>query len=109
MCSPVLDGSLNMIHVKNVIHAMCVKWMNRLCLDRGQSWLRIAWTQITQCILDALLSGLTGVCETDLQKVSPFYAAVLCLYCYVNSLFYKRNPKLDLQHNLFGTDFAPKI
>ena len=37
MCSSVLDGGLNMIHVKNVIHAMRVKWLTRLCLDRGQS------------------------------------------------------------------------
>ena len=109
MCSPVLDGGLNMIHVKNVIHAMRVKWLNRLCLDRGQSWSRIAWTKITQYILDTLLPGLTGVCELDIQKVPPFYAAVLCSYYYVNSLFYKRNPKLDLLHNIFGTDFAPKI
>ncbi len=98
-----------MIHIKNIIHAMRVKWLNRLCLDRGQLWLRIAWTQITQYILDTLLLGLTGICESDLQKVPPYYAVVLHSYYYVNSLFYKRNPKLDLQHNLFGTDFALKI
>ncbi len=88
MCSPVLDGGLNMVHVKNVIHAMRVKWLNRLCLDRGQSWLRMAWSQITKYILDTLLLVLTGVCESDIQKIPPFYAAVLHSYCHANSLFY---------------------
>ncbi len=98
-----------MVDIKNVIHTMRVKWLNRLCLDRGQSWSRMAWSQITKYILDTLLPGLTGVCKSDIQKIPPFYAAVLHSYCHINSLFYQRNPKLALSHKLFGTDFAPKI
>ena len=29
-CAPVADGGLNMVHIKNLVHGLDVKWFQRL-------------------------------------------------------------------------------
>ncbi len=41
-------GGLKMIHVRNVVHTLHVKWMNRLTMDRGFTWSRMIWPQLTK-------------------------------------------------------------
>ncbi len=33
--SPETNGGINMIHVKNIVHCLWVKWVNHLCQDVG--------------------------------------------------------------------------
>ncbi len=37
-CSDVCKGGLNMINIKNTVHVLWLKWMDRLCKDVGSSW-----------------------------------------------------------------------
>ncbi len=57
----------------------------------------------------SLLPSLTAISEQDIACFSPFYHSVFCSYAFVNSLFFQQNSKLQLQCNLFGTTFAPRI
>ncbi len=36
--SPETHGGLNMIHVKNAVHCLWVKWINHMCHDVSSSW-----------------------------------------------------------------------
>ena len=73
------------------------------------SWSRIIWNKLNNCILITLLSGLTAVVEQDIDPLPLFYRAMICSYTHINNLFFQCNEKLQLQWNLFGTIFAPRI
>ncbi len=85
-----------MINIKSVLHMLRVKWMIRLCQDRGMSWSRIIWNKLNTCILVTLLSGLTAVVEQDIEPLPLFYCAMICSYTYVNNIFFQCNKKLQL-------------
>ena len=84
---------MKMLHVKNVIHGLRMKWMHLLTTDMGLSWSCFAWPKITVIILPKLFGGLCQVLEADLHKLPPFYAGMLCSYSKVNDLYYKENKK----------------
>ena len=71
------NGSLKMLHIKNVVHTLRVKWMARLSLDRGFTWSRMIWLKIIAKIPSMLLQGLRHVPESCLQEIDPFYAQIL--------------------------------
>ncbi len=91
-----------MLHVKNVVHNLRVKWMAQLSLDRGFTWSRMIWLRITTKMPSMLLQGLRHVLESCLQEMDPFYAQILQSYTYLNNLFYSGNKSLDLPINLWG-------
>ena len=55
MCAPLEDGGLNMIHIKNVVHGLRVKWFQWLCADCGSSWSKFVWDDLTALIPHQLL------------------------------------------------------
>ncbi len=77
MISPLENGGLKILHIKNVVHNLRVKWMARLSLDRGFTWLRMIWLKIIAKIPSILLQGLRHVPELCLQEMDPFYAQIL--------------------------------
>ncbi len=93
---------LKILHVKNAIHVLRVKWMQHFCVDMGLTWSRLVWPTITHRILPNLFQGLCCVPELVICGLDPFYSSMLCSYTYVNNLFYKANKKLDLPINLWG-------
>ncbi len=109
MYAPVDRGGLNMINVKNVVHVLRVKWMDRLCKDAGSSWSRFAWAHLTNILAPKMITSLTGIDENTLSSLLKFYRAVVYSYCYVNCLFYTKNQGLPLSYNLFGTKNHPLI
>ncbi len=109
MYSSILSGGINMVNIKNVLHVMRTKWMVCLCKDCSLSWSRIIWNKLQHSIPESLLSGLTAVTKQDITQLPLFYCAMIHSYAYVNSIFYQHNPKLQLQWNLFGTSFAPRV
>ncbi len=107
--SPVSEGGLKMLHVKNVLHTLQVKWMHRLTQDLGLSWSRFIWPLITKCIPPNLFGGMRQISESELKGLPLFYADMLHSYCRVNNLFYLRNDQLALPHNLWMTLGIPKL
>ncbi len=49
-CATVADGGLNMIHIKNLVHGLHLKWFQRMCADAGSSWSRFIWPEIETLI-----------------------------------------------------------
>ena len=91
MYAPVDQRGLNMINVKNVVHVLWVKWMDRLCKDAGSSWPRFAWEHLTNILAPRMIVGLTGIDENTLESLPKFYRAVVHSYCHAMSLFYAKN------------------
>ena len=100
-CASKEDGGLSMIHVKNSVHYLRMKWMHCLCKDVGLSWLRYAWCEITGIIADQLFAGLRAVSEHVLQPLDPFYAVMLQSFAHVNNLFYTNQDASTLPKNLW--------
>ncbi len=50
-----------MLHVKNVVHELKVKWMHRLSKDKGLTWSRYIWREITSHFLPDLIQGLIHI------------------------------------------------
>ncbi len=98
-----------MLHVKNVLHSLWVKWMQHLSNDLGLSWSRFIWPKLSALYLPELIGGMRGVQELDLHTLPPFYAGMVRSFCRVNNLFYKKNPNLYLSHNLWATVGAPAV
>ncbi len=95
-------GGLKMLHVRNVVHALRVKWMQHFSLDMGLTWSRLAWPAVTCRIPPELFQGLCHVLESALCGLDQFYSSMLHSYTYVSNLFYKANKELDLPINLWG-------
>ncbi len=100
-CALVSDGGFNMLHVKNVVHGLRVKWYLGLCTDIGFSWSQFIWPDLTALIPYQLLQGLWSVSKQILSQLPPFYAGVICSYAYVNDLYYKNYDTSELLHNLW--------
>ena len=75
--SPPSQGSLKMLHVKNVLHSLRVKWMQHLTADLGLSWGRFIWLQISGLYPPELHGGLREVQESDLHILPPFYTGMI--------------------------------
>ena len=71
MCTLLTDGRLNMMHVKNVVHGLRVKWFQQLCADCGSSWSKFIWPILTALIPPELLQGLRSVSEKILNLLPP--------------------------------------
>ena len=56
-----------------------------------------------------LLQGLCGVSDKILDKLPPFYVTIVCSYAYVNDLYYKSEPRMELLHNLWCGSLFPYI
>ena len=106
---PPSQGGLKMLHVKNVLHVLHVKWMKCLSTDLGLSWSRFIWPEIVTIYPPELYGGMRQVLESDLCVLPNFYAGVILSYCWVNDLFYKNNKNLSLSHNVWATWKAPEV
>ncbi len=103
------DGGLNMINIRNVIHALHVKWMKCFSDDQGRTWSRNIWLKFEQILPPSLIAGLTGITEQEIAPLPPFNQTILRSYALVNSLFYAQNPGLPIPYNLYGTKLHPRI
>ncbi len=83
--------------------------MKCLSEDQGRSWSRIIWPKIEQIFPTSLITGLTGIMESELAHLPTFYQSIFRSYVLVNDLFYKCNPGLPIPYNLYGTSLHPKI
>ena len=106
MASEVNSGN-NMIHVKNNIYCLRVKWVNHLCQDVGSSWSRYIWWKLETVAPFGLLPGLWTINENLIQKLPPFYASMLHSYAYVNNLFYEEIKVLSLPYNIWFSPIFP--
>ena len=97
----VQDKGLTMIHVKNFVHSLRIKWMARLSKDAGSSWSQFAWSNISPVILVELWAGICLISEKTLQELSPFYASIFQSFAYINNLFYEQVDTSQFQHNLW--------
>lgn len=102
-------GGLKMLHVKNVVHALRVKWMRQTSLDLGLTWSRFFWPTLTTEIPSMLIQGLCTCPESALRNLDPFYAQIIQSYTMVNNLFYKKNKSLSLPINLWGHPKSPAL
>ncbi len=91
-----------MIHVKNTVHALRVKWMHHLCKDTGSSWSRFAWPEISAVIPEQLWTGLCLVPEGLITYLDPFYAYMLRSFAMTNNLMYEEFDTSELPQNLWG-------
>ena len=96
-----------MIHIKNMVHCLRVKWMFYFCEDVGVSWPRYVWDQVEQVIPLTLLAGVRAVNENLLKSLSPFYACMIHSFAFVNNLFYEANPEAELPHNIWFSNIFP--
>ncbi len=96
-----------MIHVKNAVHCLQVKWMNCMCYDVGSSWSQYIWWKIEDIIPFDLIGGVCAINENLLQGLPPFYASMLRSYATVNNLFYEQNQALELPLNLWYSTVFP--
>ena len=69
-----------MVHVKNQVHCLRVKWFHCLCADVGSSWSWFIWPVLTEIIPVNLLTGLCRVSERILSQLPLFYAQIVCSY-----------------------------
>ncbi len=83
--------------------------MDRLCKDVGSSWSWFVWLKVTAIIPWDLIGGACSIRECDLAGLTPFYAAMLCSYVFVNNLCYEANPVLLLPQNIWFTKLFPFI
>lgn len=79
--SPPSQGSLKMLYVKNVLHILCVKWMQHLSTDLGLSWSRFIWPEIIAIFPPELHGGMRQVLESDLRVLPNFYIGIIHSYC----------------------------
>ncbi len=107
--SDYIHGNLKMLHVKNFMHSLRVKWMHRITLDVGLTWSHFIWPQLMKTIPATLLQGLQVVSESCLMGLDPFYSGILRSNCLVNNMFYKSNKSLNLPINLWGHLKLPGI
>ena len=103
MYTPVSHGGLNMINIKNTVHVLQLKWMDRLYKDVGSSWSRFVWNKIERISLMPLMAGIRRIRESDLHTLSPFYWSMLRSYAYLNKLFYEANTAELLPRNIWFT------
>ncbi len=78
--SPPSQGGLKMLHVKNVLHVLCVKWMKHLFTDLGLSWSRFIWPEIITIYPLELHGRMRQVLESDLCVLPNFYAGMIHSY-----------------------------
>ena len=91
-----------MLHIKNCVHFLWVKWMHRLCTDVGSSWSRFIWHEIERRVPAELFTGLRLISESVLTGLTPFYSHMLRSYAFVNDLMYHTFDTSDLPQNLWG-------
>ncbi len=89
MISDYENGGLKMLHVHNVVHELCIKWMQWLLLGQGNTWLRYIWPKITRSIPAELFKGLQVVSETSLVALDNFYSSMIRSYAFVNNIHYE--------------------
>ena len=77
-------GGLKYVHIKHVMHKICIKWMIYIWEDRGLSWSQWVWPQIIRKIPEQVLLGMTNCAEHLVQHLFPFYKGVLRSYAYMN-------------------------
>ena len=87
-CAPLGNGGLNMLHLKNLVYGLWVKWFQKLCSDCGSSWSKYIWPTLTEILPYQLLQELCTILNSILQKFLPFYTNVLCSYAHTNNLYY---------------------
>ena len=103
-------GGLNMLNVKNVVHALHVKWMNRFVLDCGLTWSQFIWLQIDKRIPNLLFCGLQHVPESSVIGIDNFYAVMVRSFAHVNDLFCTKNKDLpDFPINLCSHPKSTKM
>ncbi len=102
-------GGLKMLHVKNVVHCLRIKWMKPLTQDAGLTWSHFVWLELIHMIPCDLLQGLQSCPESVLSRMDDFYTNILRSYTFVNDLFYKNNKMLSLPINLWGQPKSPGI
>ncbi len=100
-CAPLGDRGLNMLHIKNLVHGLWVKWFQRLCSDCSSSWSKFIWPTLTEIIPHQLLQGLHTISDSIFQKFPPFYTNVLCSYAHTNNLYYQTIDDSSLPQNLW--------
>ncbi len=105
--SPNKNGGMNMIHVKNSVHCLWVKWMFHLCEDVGVSWSRYAWEHVEGLIPFVSMSGVRAIREDLLTEIPFFYASILHSYAFVNNLFYEANGQASLPYNIWFSSVFP--
>ena len=98
-----------MMHVKNMVHSLRVKWFQQLCANCGSPWLKFIWPILTVLIPPELLQGLCSVSEKILNQLPPFYAGVVCSYVYTNNLFYEAFNSSQLPQNLWCGKVYPYV
>ncbi len=98
-----------MLHLQNVVHCLRIKWMEWACKDMGSSWSRFIWPKIEDIIPFQLIGGAQAIKESYLSGIIPFYYAMIHSYLYVNNLFYKANPHLELPQNIWFTSLFPYL
>ncbi len=69
MVADYIQGGLKMFHVKNIVHELRVKWMHRLSEDKGLTWSRYIWREITSHFLPDLIQGIRQILQTTLCMV----------------------------------------
>ncbi len=109
MIASLSSGGMQMLHVKNVVHSLHVKWFQHLTIDKGLTWSRMIWERVIDVIPENLFQGLCSVPESCLAGLDPFYSSMLHSYAYVNTLFYAKNPNIDLPMNLWGNSRSKAI
>ncbi len=83
--------------------------MARISNNRGMTWLRYLWPQLTKNIPSILIQGLHSCPESALIGLDRFYASIIRSYIYVNKIFYDKNKYLALPENLWGQPKSPSI
>ena len=56
--APLELGGMKMLYICNVVHTLRVKWMKRICDDRGFTWSRYLWPALIRKLPSILLQGL---------------------------------------------------
>ena len=108
-CAPVIQGGLNMIHVKNTVHRLQAKWMEHLCKDVGSSWSWFIWPKIEEIIPFGMLPGVCSISDHLISHLPPFYYAMIHSFAYVNNLFFKANQSEHLLHNIWFSPMFPYL
>ncbi len=103
-CAPVKHGGLILVHVKNCLHALRLKWMAQLCRDVGSSWSDFIWPKILNFSSFNLIGGIRNLQEADLNESTPFYQSMLHSYACVNNLFCEYNTDIDLPINIWQSN-----
>ena len=66
-----------MLHIKNLVHGLWVKWFQRMCTDCSSFWSKFIWPVLTVIIPAPLLQCLHSISDALLVKLLPFYVGVL--------------------------------